>query len=159
MEGVSGTSTIPRAVLDTNILYSHTRRITLVGLVRLGRFEAIWSSWIVAELNRVLIWRWAEQYGIDAATQRLASISAKEMMTHLLAAFTVVDPPLPYPIPWPQLTDVWDIPIYASAVAAGAHYVVTDDLRHSPPHDPTTKRRIWNGIEYITYRNFVGLVM
>lgn len=156
---MSAAPTLPRAVLDTNVLYSHTRRITLVGLVRLGRFEAIWSAWIVAELNRVLTWRWAEQYGIDAAAQRLASVGAKEMMTYLLAAFTLVDPPVPHPVPWPRLTDVWDIPIYASAVVAGANYVVTDNLRHSPPRDPATKRRLWNGLEYITYRDFIGRVM
>lgn len=103
-----------RAVLDTNVLYSHTRRITLVGLVRLGRFEAIWSSWIVAELNRVLTWRWAERYGIDAMAQRVASVSAKERMIYLLTAFELVDPPLPHPIPWPELDrcvgypDLWD---------------------------------------------------
>lgn len=150
---------VPRAVLDTNVLYSQTRRTTLVELVRLGRFEAIWSAWIVAELNRVLTWRWAEQYGTDARAQRMASVGAKEMMTHLLAAFTLVDLPFPHPIPWPRLTDIWDIPIYASAVAASADYVVTDDLRHSPPRDPVTKRRMWNGIEYLSYRVFIERIM
>lgn len=146
-------------MLDTNVLYSHTRRITLVGLVRLGRFEAIWSSWIVAELNRVLTWRWAERYGSDATAQRTASIAAKEMMAYLLASFTLVDPPLPHPISWPELTDLWDVPVYATAITAGAQYVVTDDLRHSPPRDPATKRHVWNGIEYITYDHFVALTM
>ena len=159
MEKVSGTSALPRAVLDTNVLYSHTRRTTLVGLVRLGRFEAIWSSWIVAELNRVLTWRWAERYGNDTATQRRASVAAKEMMTYLLASFTPVAPPLPHPIPWPELTDIWDVPVYATAIAAGATFVVTDDLRHSPPRDPAMKRRIWNGVEYLTYNHFVALIM
>lgn len=150
---------LPRAVLDTNVLYSHTRRTTLVGLVRLGRLEAIWSSWIVAELNRVLTWRWAERYGVETTAQRMASVAAKEMMTYLLAAFTLVDPPLPHPTPWPELTDVWDVPIYATAVAADATYVVTDNFRHSPPRDPATKRRIWNGIEYVTYNHFVALAI
>ena len=63
-----GASAPLRAMLDTNVLYSHTRQITLVGLVRFGRFEAIWSSWIVAGLNRVLTWRWAEQYGAESVT-------------------------------------------------------------------------------------------
>ncbi len=158
MEEVNLAPALPRAVLDTNVLYSHTRRITLVGLVRLGRFEAIWSSWIVAGLNRVLTWRWAERYGIDAMAQRAASVSAKERMIYLPTAFELVDPPLPHPIPWPELTDASDIPIYGTAIVAGAQYVVTDNLRHSPPRDPATKRRIWNGIEYITYNNFIGLV-
>lgn len=156
---MSGASAPPRAVLDTNVLYSHTRRTALVGLVRLGRFEAIWSSWIVAELNRVLTWRWAERYGNVATTQRMASIAAKEMMTYLLASFILVDPPLPHPILWPELSDIWDVPVYATAVAADATYVVTDDLRHSPPRDPATKRRIWNGVEYLTYNHFVELIM
>lgn len=95
----------PRAVLDTNVLYSHARRIALVELVRLGRFEAIWSSWFVAELNRVLTWQWAERHGLSAEAQRRASVESKEMMTHLLAAFTLVDPPFPHPTPWPALTD------------------------------------------------------
>lgn len=149
--------TPPRAVLDTNVLYSHTRRTTLVGLARLGRFEAVWSSWIVAELNRVLTWRWAERYGINAAVQRRASDSAKEMMTHLLVAFTLVDPPLPHPVPWPELTDVWDAPIYATAVTAKVQYVVTDNLRHAPPLNAETRERVWNGTAYLSYNEFVGL--
>ncbi len=148
---------VPRAVLDTNVLYSHARRVALVEFVRLERFEAIWSSWIVAELNRVLTWQWAERHGLGVETQRRASTEAKAMMTYLLAAFTLVDPPFPHPVPWPDLTDLWDIPIYGTAVAAGATYVVTDNLRHSPSPESTTGRRLWNGIEYVTYREFMTL--
>jgi len=151
---INAASAVPRAVLDTNVLYSHVRRVALVELVRLGRFEAIWSSWIVAELNRVLTWQWAERHGLGAETQRRASAESKEMMTHLLAAFTLVDPPFPHPAPWPALTDLWDIPIYATAVAADAGYVVTDNLRHAPPV-VDSGQRAWNGVEYLSYRAFL----
>ncbi len=146
-----------RAVLDTNVLYSHTRRVALVELARLGRFEGIWSSWIVAELNRVLTWQWAERHGLGAEAQRRASTEAKAMMTHLLAAFTIVDPPFPHPVPWPELADSWDIPIYGTAVTAGAAYVVTDNVRDAPPPTAETGRRVWNRVEYVTYREFMNL--
>lgn len=149
---------LPRAVLDTNVLYSHTRRVTLVELVRLGRFEGIWSSWIVAELNRVLTWQWAERHGLGAEAQRRAALEGKEMMTHLLATFILVDPPVPHPVPWPALTDVWDIPVYGTAVAADAQYVVTDNLRHAPPVTPDSGKRIWNGIEYVSYQAFLDRI-
>ncbi len=76
-------------------------------------------------------------------------------MIYLFIAFELVDPPLPHPIPWPELDRCVG---YPDLIVAGAQYVVTDNLRHSPPRDPATKRRIWNGIEYITYNNFIGLV-
>ena len=139
---MSATPILARAVLDTNVLYSHARRVTLVELVRLGRFQGIWASWIVAELNRVLTWQWAARHGLGAEAQRRASLEAKEMMTHLLAAFTLVDPPVPHPMPWPALTDVWDIPVYGTAITANAPYVVTDNLRHAPPVAPDSGKRI-----------------
>ena len=47
-----------RAVVDTSTLVSPRLRRALQQRAQLGTFEAVWSPWIVAELNRVLVWRW-----------------------------------------------------------------------------------------------------
>ena len=46
----------PRAVLDTNVLFSPRLRAELQELAFQGVFVAIWSPWIIAELDRVLVW-------------------------------------------------------------------------------------------------------
>ena len=123
-----------RAVIDTSTLVSPRLRRALQQQAQLGTFEAIWSPWIVAELNRVLVWRWLERTGDDtsAANERACSASAKRMMDYLIASFTTVDPKPPYPWPWEGLADVWDHPVWAAAKMGGARYVVSENTRHYP---------------------------
>jgi len=47
-----------RAVLDTSVLVPVRLREDLQLLAQAGLFTGIWSPWIVAELNRVLTWKW-----------------------------------------------------------------------------------------------------
>src|SRR5690242_18662678 len=47
-----------RAVIDTSALVTHGSRQRLQEAAEDQKFTAIWSPWIVAELNRVLTWRW-----------------------------------------------------------------------------------------------------
>ena len=45
-----------------------------------GGFTAIWTPWIIAELNRVLVWRWIKDHtngDLSAANERRSSQSAK----------------------------------------------------------------------------------
>ena len=46
-----------RAVLDTNVLVPPGLRRDLQNAAQEGAFEALWSPWIIAELNRVLTWK------------------------------------------------------------------------------------------------------
>ena len=47
-----------RAVLDTSALVPVAQREDLQALAQAGLYRGIWSPWIIAELNRVLTWRW-----------------------------------------------------------------------------------------------------
>lgn len=80
------------------------------------------------------------------------------MMTLLLSAFEVVNPRLPYPQAWEQLTDVADYPIWAAAVAAKAQYVISDNTSDYPPRQPDG-RHIYQGIEYISGRDFLIMLL
>jgi hypothetical protein len=48
-------ATSPRAVIDTSSLVPPMLRRELQQAAQLGLFTVIWSPWIIAELNRVLI--------------------------------------------------------------------------------------------------------
>ena len=50
-----------RAVIDTSSLVPPGMRRDLQESAQLGIFTAIWSPWSIAELTRVLTWRWLER--------------------------------------------------------------------------------------------------
>src|SRR5271165_6426913 len=77
-----------RAVIDTSVLFSPRLRAELQELAFQGAFIAIWSPWIIAELDRVLVWQWITertQGDLSPANQRACSQAAKRMMTLLLS--------------------------------------------------------------------------
>lgn len=152
-------TTMIRAVVDTSSLVSVRLRRMLQQQAQLGTFEAIWSPWIVAELNRVLVWRWLKRTGYDvsAANQSTCGESAKLMMDYLIPFFTMVDPKPPYPPPWAELTDVWDYPVWAAAKESGVGYVVSENTRHYPPRGKDG-RHVHEGITYIGGDAFVILL-
>ena len=78
------------------------------------------------------------------------------MMDLLLATFELVDPHPPYPPAWESLTDQWDYPIWATAAAGGARYVVSENTRDYPPRQ-TDGRHVYQGIEYIPGAAFLAL--
>ena len=150
-----------RAVIDTSVLFVPRLRATLQELALEGAFTALWSPWIIAELNRVLVWQWiTERTGGDLtrSNQRHCSQAAKTMMALLLAAFDVVNPRPPYPVAWEQLTDADDHPVWAAAVEGGARYVVSNNTRDYPPRQ-ADGRYSYQGIEYVSGDDFLTLVL
>jgi len=132
-----------RAVIDTSCLVPFSLRVDLQQAAAFGAFTAVWSSWIIAELNRVLVWRWIKDPppthppgDISFVNENRCSDSAKKMMELLLPVFAVVTPLPPYPPAWEKLTDRWDEPIWATAKIGGAQYVVSENTRHYPPRQP-----------------------
>jgi len=146
------------AILDTSALYSPRQRAELQRLASEGAFIGVWSPWIIAELTRVLTWDWIRKNANDTsdAEHRRCSQSCKKMMAILLPTFQLINPLPPFPIPWDRLTDVWDVPIWAAAVKAGAHYVVSENTHHFPPRDGAGKYR-HGGVEYIHPKHFLGI--
>jgi len=150
-----------RAVIDTNVLFAPRLRAELQELAFQGVFTAIWSPWIIAELNRVLVWRWITERtnnDLSPANERACSQSAKKMTQLLLSAFEVVNPRPPYPDACEQLTDIDDHPIWAAAVESGAHYVVSDNTSDYPPQQPDG-RHIHQGIEYVPGSTFLAMLL
>lgn len=140
-----------RAVIDSSSLVSsrHRHRIHEAAVDR--ACAAVWSPWIIAELNRVLTWLWIEREGGDlsASSRRRYSEASKAMMTVLLPAFELVAPLPPYPPAWESLTDAADIPVWAAARMGGASYVVSENRRDYPPVT-TEGRHVHDGIEYLS---------
>jgi len=149
-----------RAVLDTSALFSPRLRRQLQEAAAQGLYKGIWSPWIVAELNRVLVWRWIRQRAggdISPATERACADAAKVMMEILLPTFELVAPLPPYPPAWPSLADVHDHPIWAAAVIGHADYVVSENTRHFPPRQPGGRHE-YGGIAYIRPQPFLDMI-
>jgi len=146
-----------RAVVDTSSLFLPRLRAMLQQAAQLGAFTAIWSPWIIAELNRVLTWDWIRRHGTTVASERRCSEAANRMMGLLLPCFEVVTPAPPYPLAWEQLTDVWDHPIWAAVKEGHAQYVVSENARHYPPVGPDGRHN-YEGIEYLSEARFVLLL-
>src|SRR6266699_1152224 len=143
------------AVVDTSSLVPFELRRSLQEAAQLRIFTAIWSPWIIAELNRVLVWRWIKDPpqgltcdDLSRANERRCGAAAKQMMERLLASFELVDPRPPYPPAWETLTDEWDYPIWATAKVSNAQYVISENTRHYPPQQPNG-RHIYEDIEYL----------
>lgn len=119
-------------------------------------YEPVWSEWIIAEVWRVLTWRWllARGPGDEAALAH----SANRMMRRLLTVMRLAS--LHDAVgraPWPGLADPEDGPIWATAVAAGARYVVSHNTTDFPPL--VEGRHVYEGIEYLTAIEFVEEVL
>jgi hypothetical protein len=126
-----------------------------------GAFTAIWSPRIIAELNRVLAWRWiTDRTGNDLsrANEQRCSQAATIMMTWLLPVFEVVTPLPPYPQPWPTLKDSGDYPIWAAAVIGNARFVISENTRHFPPRQ-ADGRYAYQGIEYVQGQAFLDRLL
>jgi hypothetical protein len=160
-----------RAVLDTSVLVPRMTRSELREQAALGRFTAIWSPWIIAELYRTLTWNWLVEHasrtqspagstvllcdGTAANRYRCAEM-ANRMMALLLATphWELVDPRPPYPSAWDQLRDIWDHPIWAAAVLGQVQYVVSNNLHDYPPPD-SNRRHLHAGVEYLSAQAFL----
>lgn len=153
-----------RAVIDTSSLVSSRLRRELREGAALGLYTAIWSPWIIAEMNRVLTRLWlckppSEQGRCDCsqANRGRCGESAKRMMELLLPAFELGHPLPPYPVPWETLKDAWDVPIWAAARLSGAQHVVSENTLDYPPAQPDG-RDVHEGIEYPGGDRFLALI-
>ncbi|MGI8690313.1 MAG: PIN domain-containing protein [Thermomicrobiales bacterium] len=149
-----------RAVVDTSSLVGYALRRDLQQAAQIGVFNAFWSPWIIAELSRVLVWRWIKDRtgnNLSRANENACSESAKAMMALLIPVFALVNPLPPYPAPWETLADEWDHPIYAAAVASHAHYVISENTHDYPPRN-TDGFHIYNGIEYLSGQRFLARI-
>lgn len=146
-----------RAVIDTSSLFPPRLRTELQQAAQLGAFTAIWSPWIIAELNRVLTWSWVRRHGASTGSQRRCGSAAGQMMEYLLASFEIVDPKRPYPPPWTQLADESDHSVWAAAKLARAHYVISENSHHYPPKQGNG-RHSYEGIEYLPGKAFLSLL-
>ena len=143
-----------RAVVDTSVLVPSVLRRDLQQAAQFKAYVGIWSPWIIAELNRVLVWKWIKDRGHDAASERECSRQAKLMMSILLPSFELVSPLPPYPPAWESLADQWDHPIWAAARECNADYVVSENTTDFPAAD-SHGRHVFGGIEYIPGRAFL----
>lgn len=168
-----GTSSTPgaprgqdiRAVIDTSSLVPARQRRELQQAAQLGAFTAIWSPWIIADLNRVLVWRWIKDPPPDLPTndlsdanERRCAEAAKLMMQWLLPSFELINPLPPYPPAWEQLMDVWDRPVWAAAKASGAQYVVSENTHDYPPAQ-ADGHHVYDGIEYLRGDAFLQMLI
>ena len=153
-----------RAVIDTSSLVPTRMRRELQQAAQLGAFTAIWSPWIIAELNRVLVWRWIKDPtpsraagDLSDGNERRCSDAAKLMMQWLLPTFEVISPVPPYPPAWDSLTDIWDHPIWAAAKLGKAQYVISENIHDYPPAQ-TDNRHAYEGITYLGGEAFLALL-
>lgn len=149
-----------RAVLDTSALVPSQVRRELQVATQAGLYVGYWSPWIIAELNRVLTWRWLQRTAppdLSRANEQRCSVAAHIMMELLLATFQLVNPLPPYPSAWEQLADAWDHPIWAAAKASGAQYVVSENTHDYPPPQ-ADGRHVYESIEYLGGEAFLQLL-
>ena len=123
------------------------------------RYTPVWSEWIIAEIWRVLTWRWlARAARTDEAEWRTLSRAANRMLRQLLQVMMLVSlRDYVGSAPWPGLQDEEDTPIWQTAVIARAQYVVSHNLADFPPL--VQGRHIYAGIEYLTAIEFVQDVL
>lgn len=153
-----------RAVVDTSSLVPARLRRDLQQAAQIGAFVGIWSPWIIAELNRVLVWRWIKDAptnrapdDLSDANERRCAVAAKTMMEWLLPSFELVAPLPPYPPAWSTLSDQWDHPIWAAAKAGHAGYVISENSHDYPPAGDDG-RYTYEGIEYLNGMAFLAML-
>jgi len=148
-----------RAVLDTSVLVPRRSREALQIAAQDGLYTALWSPWIIAEVNRVLVWRWIDRTGSDlsSANQKSCSRAAKAMMRILVPTFELVDARPPESTAWESLEDADDVPIWTTALMGGATHVVSSNTRHYPPAQ-ADGAHVYQGVTYIRSNDFLAML-
>jgi hypothetical protein len=121
---------VSRALLDTCVLVPSRARDVLLEVARTGVYRPLWSSEILAELDRTLRRLLAER-GVaqDEADVYLARLSRQMDVAFPDALVTG----------WESLVDAVELPdpgdrhVVAAARAGRAGVIVTDNLSHFPP--------------------------
>jgi hypothetical protein len=119
----------------------------------------VWSEWIIAETWRTLAWRWLNRAAQpDVFEWASLTRAANEMLRYLLPVMRLVSlREYAGPDPWSELTDENDVPIWQTAIVAGAQYVVSHNIKDFPPL--VHGRRVYGGIEYLTAIEFIEGVL
>lgn len=158
---MSEQSGAPVAVLDSSVLVPRWSRLVLQRLAARADapFIPVWSEWIIAETWRTLAWRWLNR-AASSDEFELATLTraANDMLRHLLPVMRLVSlRDYTAPPPWPDLRDPDDLPIWETAVVAGARYVVSHNVLDFPP--AVDVRHIYSGVEYLTAIEFIEDVL
>jgi predicted nucleic acid-binding protein len=104
----------------------------------------------------VLTWRWLAKN--TARDERALADSANRMLRRLLSVMNLVSiREFIGRDPWPGLRDENDAPIWATAVAAQAQYVVRHNTQDFPPL--LAGRHVYADIEYLTTIEFIEDVL
>lgn len=128
-----------RAVLDTNVLLS-LQRIPLLLLARRNMYQLVWSEYIEAEMQRVMLRMGWQPTGARVLLRSIDRVA--ERVDYLQVTGGNYDE-------W--LTDIDDHPIMATAIVGGVDYLVSDNTKDFPP-----KKR-FAGITVITSDAFLRL--
>lgn len=123
----------------------------LLDAAEAGYITLYWSPAIIAEVSRVLvlIWLWKRGGQLTGALRREASEVAHRWFDYVTTVLRVVEDCPPYEDQWTDSPrDTHDRPIWTAAVRAGAHFVVTENLKDGPPED-SEGYRVWNDIVYV----------
>jgi hypothetical protein len=158
----------PIAVLDSSVLIPHWSRLVLRQLAAASppRFDAVWSTAIVAETWRVL----TEQRLRAGDDPETISRDAHRMHARLDAVLRVAEcsqPPAGSP-PSP-FHDVWDDHLWNAALNAGAQYIISHNTRDFPSPSVvrleetgvviSATRHLAHGVEFMTAVEFVEDVL
>ena len=160
-DAISVDTPVPLVVLDSSVLVPYWSRVILQRLAAdlPQRFQPVWSEWIIAETWRVLAWQALSQgHQPTAERWRQVTRSANTMLEYLLPVMRIASlHDYTGPEPWPELHDPNDIPIWDTATAAGARYVVSHNTNDFPPL--VSGRHQWRGVEYMTAVEFIEGVL
>ena len=157
MSAASTSPDVPVAVTDSSVLVPVWSRYVLQRLAAGAAppYRPAWSEWIIAETWRVLTEQWFERFGGVTApgVGRLDDL-ANGMLRRLLRVMHLVSlRGYAGPGAWPELADADDEPVWQTAVAAGAQYVISNNTRHFPPL--VSGRHLYGGVEYVTAIEFI----
>jgi hypothetical protein len=151
----------PRAALDTSALWGWSPRSELIRALDAGRFDGLWSEWILGELYYGLAWDWAAHKGTDDTQRRAMSASAHAMLRLLIPRLELITLRGAAVDRWPSLRDQEDQPVWATAVLGRATHVVSMNTRDFPPNTAAPgepSRHVWEGIEYLEPQAFLAMV-
>jgi hypothetical protein len=152
---------VPVAVLDTSVLVPVWSRRILRDIAEepYAVYTPAWSEWIIAETWRTLALLWLRRSGEpEEDVWPNLSYGANQMLRQFLPVMQFVSlRDYGGPDAWPGLPDPNDVPIWQTAVLAGAQYVVSQNTRHFPPL--VQDHHTYLGIEYLTGIEFIEDVL
>jgi predicted nucleic acid-binding protein len=139
-------STIPRAVLDTSVLFSQHRHWLWL-LAHLGYFQGIWSTFIVGELVRIRV-EHSIRLGVERTIYRQRVNDLVHLLSDVLEVASYRDATT-----GGQLRDPDDEPILATALAGSATHIVSLNTRDFPENSTVL------GVQFVTPQEFLsGLI-